>query len=209
MRILLLSVAILFQVSLSAQDLAGTSWTAINPEMRDTFSIEFGHNDTIYLEDSIHHDIATATYEVVAGQLNFIDLEGTSECHVTPATYRIEMSADSLKFVLVNDLCKARADILTSYKWVHAKYGLHKQVPKGSVSLYPSREQMTLFLNLPGWIDRSEFKIFKLSQQLMLAGEITRENPQIDLSTVPPGNYILFLAANQQTYRLVIDATRR
>ncbi len=208
-KLVTLTLVLLHLTFLNAQELPGTTWTGIYAPTHDTISIEFGLNDTIYLEDSIFHDVAVASYEMVAGQLNFTDLEGTSECHITPATYQVEIGTDTLHFYEVNDLCSFRVGVLTNYKWIHAKHGLHKPIPKGDIELYPSRDEMTLFIELPGWFDRSEYKIITLSQQLMLEGEITREDPSIDVSTIANGKYIFYLAANQQTYRMVIGQQKR
>lgn len=195
--------------NLSAQELMGSTWTGTFEPTRDTVIIEFALNDTIYLEDSILHDVPVATYEIVAGQLNFTDLGENSLCQMTPATYNVKISANRLEFIPVSDPCENRRLVLTEYEWSLSEEQVHNKVRTGDVSIYPSPYDLSVYLELPAWFDRSEYKIFKLSQQLMKQGEITRENPKIDVADIPDGNYILFLDINQQTYRLIIDQTLR
>ena len=175
----------------------------------DTVVIEFATNDTIYLEDSILHDVPVATYEMVAGQLNFTDLGENSLCDMTPATYSVRIDDDRLEFVPVNDPCENRLAVLTEYEWTRSEEHVHNKVRTGEISIYPSPYDLSVYLDLPAWFDRSEYKIFRLSQQLVKQGEITREDPKIDVADIPDGNYILFLDINQQTYRLIIDQTLR
>jgi hypothetical protein len=208
LKILCLS-PILLSTLISAQDLAGTTWIGIDDAPHDTVIIEFSLNDTIYLEDSILLDVPVATYEIVAGQLNFTDLGENSLCQMTPATYNIEIESDRLVFLPVNDPCENRRAVLTQYQWSLSEEHVHNKVRTGDISIYPSPYDLSVYLDLPAWFDRSEYKIFRLSQQLMKQGEITRESPKIDVSDIPDGNYILFLDINQQTYRLIIDQTLR
>ena len=210
----LLKIICLGALSLStslicAQDISGSIWTGIHEASRDTIIIEFATNDTIYLEDSILHDVPVATYEMVAGQLNFTDLGENSLCDMIPATYSIRIDGEQLEFVPVNDPCENRLAVLTEYVWVRSMERVHNKVRSGHVSIYPSPYDLSVYLDLPAWFDRSEYKIFKLSQQLVKQGEITREDPKIDVADIPDGNYILFLEINQQTYRLIIDQSLR
>ena len=192
-----------------AQEIVGSIWTGIFHDSRDTIAIEFATNDTIYLEDSILHDVPVATYEMVAGQLNFTDLGENSLCDMTPATYSLNIEGEGLEFVPVNDPCENRRAVLTQYEWTRSTEHIHNKVRSGEISIYPSPYDLSVYLDLPAWFDRSEYKIFKLSQQLVKQGEITREDPKIDVTQIPDGNYILFLDINQQTYRLIIDQSVR
>ena len=193
----------------NAQDLQGSIWMGLYEGSHDTVIIEFALNDTIYLEDSILHDVPVATYEMVAGQLNFTDLGENSLCSMTPATYNLRAEDDRLEFIPVSDPCENRRAVLTEYEWFKSSEHIHNKVRSGNISIYPSPYDLSVYLDLPAWFDRSEYKIFRLSQQLMKQGEITRESPKIDVSDIPDGNYILFLDINQQTYRLIIDQTLR
>lgn len=190
---------------LEAQEIANRVWTGVSTGSHDTIHIEFAINDTIYLEDSIHHDVPVATYEIVAEQLNFTDLGENSICGSVPATYNINLNGDSLIFKPVNDPCEDRKSLLSSYHWYPSQEKVHHKKRGGEISIYPSPYDLSVYLSLPVWFDRSEYRIFRLSQQLMKQGLITRQDPKIDVSDIPDGNYILFLAVNQQTYRLVID----
>lgn len=196
-------------LTLSGQQLAGTVWNGVHTPEYDTLRLEFGVNDTIYLEDSLLQDVPVAYYNLVAGQLNFTDLGRNSICQVVPATYEVEISRDSLKFIPVNDPCEDRLATLTEYKWSRSVEPVHRESLRGDISLYPNPNERSVMLGLPAWFDRSEYKIFRLSQQLIKKGEITREDPKIDVSAIPDGNYMLFLDINQQTYRLVIDQRYR
>lgn len=211
MKALLSIAALLFGLSgVNAQEeLKGSVWMGLHEGAHDTVVIEFGVNDTIYLEDSILVDVPVATYQYVAGQLNFTDIGENSLCEMVPATYDLQINRDSLRFIPVTDPCEDRLAILTDYKWSRSNEAVHQNKLRGEISIYPSPYDLSVYLELPAWFDRSEYKIFRLSQQLMKQGEITSDNPKIDVGDIPDGNYILFLAINQQTYRLIIDQSLR
>jgi len=164
-----------------------TTWKAYYPE--GTF-IGYFHLGTDTLSVSMDNISYTniSTFQISGNNLSIVDLPG-GDCSVTDTgRYTYLIQNDTLKFILVNDLCSSRVTSMTTIYLIRFLTGIQSINVLSVIKLYPnpSSDKIKIVTSSEGHLS-----ILNISGQQLLQQEITEPTTAIDVSNLSSGIYFV------------------
>lgn len=126
--IILLATVLLFQQTANAQNnqkagsgLQNTAWKSyIGDPVNDTMTIMFS-TDTSYFRSSAGQVMVASSFNVSGDTVKVTDVSGQYACTGHTGTYKYSITAEGIKFQLIQDVCEGRASIITIPTWRRVK----------------------------------------------------------------------------------------
>jgi hypothetical protein len=192
MKTLVFALSLFASLALRSQSLVNTFWTVYNPVLQTYTNYKFDATKMGFASTSNTYTDGALYFEN-GNNFKIVDIPPPACMSSDTGYYTFSITSDILDFIVVNDPCSARSNVLTNFTWYRAgTLGLASLVaPAGKISLSPNPANRFITLDAASIPAGTAYTITDLTGRILLRGQTEGAKTNILLENLPVGLYTM------------------